>query len=179
MKIVISGSAGIGKTTLAKKISSIMGYTYIPDQMDVVLRKNGFSSPKELNNKESVILRLRALKLKIDKESKEENFVSDKGVIDYYAYWLIWCFKNATDVQNRTFIRNVRGHLKNYDLVIIPKFGRFKIKDNKIRETDINYQYKIHSLIKELYHNFKIKIKEYDFNLTTPGSKIVKNLGIR
>lgn len=179
MKIVVSGSAGTGKTTLVKKIAEGTGFPIIRDFADTVLRERGYKNFKQVVNPSMMRqIRLQALFRKIQMENSMESFVSDKGVADYYAYWMNVAMHEASQKENDMFYEETKGHIKIYDLVIIPPFGRFEIEDNKLRTTNLHYQFRNHCMIKGLYNEFGIPWAEYAMNLEDNSDKIIKDLGI-
>lgn len=76
MKIVISGSAGTGKTTLARYISPVLGYPLIPDFADVVLNEKGYKSFKDATFEEGRKIRMETLERKVEAELKTKSFIS-------------------------------------------------------------------------------------------------------
>lgn len=181
MRIVVSGSAGTGKTTLVNRIAEAASLSVIPDFADSVLRESGYKSFKNVENPEVMRqIRLEALYRKVDAESKVKDFVSDKSVVDYFAYWLNVAMHEASQEQNGIFLEKTSTHAKKtYDLVIIPPFGRFNIEDNQIRTTNPHYQFRNQVTIKGLYAEFGIKWVEYAMNLEDSLEKIIKDLGIK
>jgi len=173
MKVAFSGGGGTGKTTLIKHISShLPNYTIIHDYIDHELRLLGLSSPKQLSDIQARQVRLRALGKKIKSELETPNFLSDKSVVDYYAYWLIWTMAGAAHEET------VKSHVRNYDLVIIPQYGRFEIADNGIRTTNHFHQFRVHALIRGIYGELNIPTKEYSLNLKDSPEKVIEDLRI-
>lgn len=179
MKIVVSGSAGIGKTRLAKKLSDYLGIPYIPDCIDDNLNANGFSSWKDVKSKKKEReIRLTSLKQKIEKENKTESFVSDKGSIDYLAYWLILTSNYATEAENEEFLRLAKEHAQTYDKVIIPVFGVYEAENPDKRNVSYSHRFRIHCLIEGIYSELGIGFDVYNFEFGTPAEKIVEDLNI-
>jgi len=134
MKIVVSGSAGTGKTTLINYIAPTLNYPVIPDFADVVLQEMGYKSFKETSWDVSRQIRMEVLERKIQAESQEKIFISDKCVVNYLAYWLILSMVDATEEENDKFIKLTKKHAPIYDLVIIPPQrirGVFTVETNR------------------------------------------------
>ena len=178
MKIVLSGGPSIGKTTLINHIKDELGFRVIPDYMDVVLAEQGLKRPKEMDDESARKIRIESLLRKVNAESISENFISDKGVVDYFAYWLAYTSNSATDEENDSFKETVLSHCNIYDLIIIPPIGRFEIKDNSIRLINPEHQLRIHALIKGLYSEFEIPWIEYTLDLNDKSNKVLKDLKI-
>ena len=66
----------------------------------------------------------------------------------------------------------------NYDLVIIPQYGRFEIADNGIRTTNHFHQFRVHALIRGIYGELNIPTKEYSLNLKDSPEKVIEDLRI-
>lgn len=179
MKIVFSGSAGIGKTTFIDYLKPTLNYPIIPDFIDEEISKRGYKSWSEINNKEERRdVRLKALDRKIIAEKENPHFLSDKGVVDYLAYWLIWDSLDASFKENKYFLNQAKEHTPIYQSVIIPHFGKLKIENNKLRTIDEYHQFRIHSLIKGIYSEFGISWKGYSLNLNDSPDKVLTDLGI-
>jgi predicted ATPase len=180
MKIVVSGSAGTGKTTLVNHIAPTLGYEIIPEYADVVLKERGYKSFKEVSDySEGRQIRIEALERKVKHEKETEDFISDKSVAEYFAYWLNLCSKEASKEQNDKFYKLTKNHIHTADLVIIPPFGRFEIEDNKIRTTDFYTQLKNHMLIKGLYSEMGVPWIEYSLDLDQSPENVINELGIK
>lgn len=179
MKLIISGSAGTGKTTLAKRISEHTGVAYIPDYVDVVLSEKRMKSPREMDDQLAVLIRKEAFERKIEHERREKIFVSDKGVVDYFAYWLIWTSNHASLENNKEFYSKVVEHTRlNKEKPVILQFGKYRISDNDIRSVDYFHQLRIHALIKGLYQELRVNFIEYNYLFNKPIEKVLIELGV-
>ena len=162
-KIAISGSAGIGKTALCKKLAFKLNYPIISDKIDVVLKQYGYISWKEVHNPTKIIkVRLEALNKKIKAEKNTPCFISDKSVIDYFAYWIINSTHSATQKERTNFLDMVIDHIKCYELILLLPYGRIPLKDKRKRNISSKHQLKIHSKITYLLNKFKLPFIPYD-----------------
>lgn len=178
MKIAVSGSAGIGKTSLIKYISPTLGYPIIDDFVDSELKKRGLNSPKELTDELARLVRFSALESKMNAEKSHESFLSDKSVVDYLAYWMTCTMQGAPKSETEEFFERAIKHSSIYDLIIIPPFGRFRISDNNKRSTNWHHQYRVHTQIKGLYLELGIPFQEYALNFDTSPIQVIKDLGL-
>ena len=115
MKIAISGSACIGKTTLAKQIADTLGCAYIPEHYDVL-----FDEPKKFQSPPEVLVELfnTALSTKVTEERKHKAFISDRSPIDLFNLWMsrrLW--KRGKDTSK--FHKRCLHYASDYDYVVL------------------------------------------------------------
>lgn len=121
MRIAIVGSAGTGKTTLAKALAKHLQCAYIPDTVLTVLRERGRDSWQGVVAGDRRRIREEALRRKIAAEAAAEDFVSDKSVIDYLAYWLQNQSEQEIRAVNEDFLEQCKQAALRYDrLVLLP-----------------------------------------------------------
>lgn len=120
MKICISGTSGIGKTTTAKLLAKKLEIPYLPENFDNKITRSKEKS-LEVWQKE-----MRAvLEEKSNLENSLQNWCSDRGVLDLINTW----FNNhlharSTLKQSDEYIKKCLLQLKKYDfLVILPWNG--------------------------------------------------------
>ena len=84
-KIAICGTHGVGKTTLAKYLSEISGYKYIPEMARELLevKEKKFN---ELNARDVMDFQSAVYFSHIFMIRGQTQFVSDRGIIDHFAY---------------------------------------------------------------------------------------------
>lgn len=119
MRIGIIGSAGTGKTTLAKALAKHLQVTYVPDAVLAVLKDRGRDSWQGVVAGDRRRIREDALRRKISAEAQEESFVSDKTVIDYLAYWLQNQSEQELRVVNEEFLDQCKEAAKRYDVLVL------------------------------------------------------------
>jgi adenylate kinase family enzyme len=115
MRIGVSGSAGTGKTTLCKALAEYLGVPFIPDTTEEALAEHGKKSWRGImDTRVRRQIRLDALDRKIKAETAADDFVSEKSVVDYLAYWLQNQAEFETKEQNQAVVDMVRAHLPRY-----------------------------------------------------------------
>jgi len=123
-------------------------YPSIPDFIDSVLTEHGYRSWKQVNsNAEAVNIRLEALRHKISQEVQNPKFISDKSVIDYFAYWQLNTVEHASLEDQERFESAVTDHLRHYDLILLLLWGRMGIEPTEARQADRCHQFRVHSEI--------------------------------
>lgn len=140
MKIAISGSAGTGKSTLCRMLSTELGLTHIDENYEPVYdaRLKGDFPPrilKILNHKRTL-------------ENNAHRFVSDRCPLDLMHMWLNQtCHKIAPKLTN-TFFDECRQQIHTYDFVILTPWNSFKLVQNTSalpREMNIMEQLRNHA----------------------------------
>ncbi len=119
MRIGIIGSAGTGKTTLAKALAQHLHATYVPDAVLSVLKDRGRDSWQGVVAGDRRRIREEALRRKISAEASAEAFVSDKTVIDYLAYWLQNQSEQELRNVNEEFLELCKEAAKRYDVLVL------------------------------------------------------------
>lgn len=115
MRLGIVGSAGTGKSTLARNLAAMLGVPLIPDFIPLVLREHGKESWREVRDfRLRRIIRFDAVERKIAAERSAAAFVSDRTVVDYLAYWLHNQAEHEPAEQNAAYVEMVRGHAARY-----------------------------------------------------------------
>ena len=123
MRIGIIGAAGTGKTTLAKNLATHLGATYIPDFVPLVLRDQGRDSWRGVNDiQQRRRIREEGLRRKISAELEATDFVSDKSVVDYLAYWLQNQSEHEEKKSNQTFVAQCKAAVARYDVLVFLPF---------------------------------------------------------
>ena len=138
MKLALIGTANSGKTTLINAL----------EEKEIFKNHNIIHEiAGKFRKSERAIIETQAkiLFAQITEESKYVNFISDRSVIDNYAYFM-WRYKNAPckhsyDYLYRDYMSAFNSHMitKPYDqLIFIDEY--FPLEDNGIREMDENMQ---------------------------------------
>ncbi len=168
-RIAVSGSAGIGKSTLCDRLASAFGYPLIPDVIDTVLKAHGYGSWGDgISPAEAVDIRLDGLKRKIESEKDSEVFISDKSVIDYLAYWDLNTASKASREDCERFESTVANHLGRYDLILLLLWGRMPIRKLDRRRADRVHQFRVHSAITRRMLQLRAPFVVFD-QFTTPS----------
>ncbi|MBM4344437.1 MAG: ATP-binding protein [Deltaproteobacteria bacterium] len=118
MRIAVVGSAGTGKTTLAKALAAHLGCAYLADTVHQVLRDRGRDSWRGVEVGDRRKIREEALQRKLRLEADAPAFVSDKSVIDYLAYWLQNQSEHEQRHVNDAFVDQCKEGALRYDLLV-------------------------------------------------------------
>jgi nicotinamide riboside kinase len=149
-RIALSGSAGIGKTTLARRLAADLGVPYIPEGMRAYLERGG-ADLHALGRSG-----LRALVLQLWDEQREaearatSGFVADRSAFDFAAFWIYYGYA-ADDPETETLFAQTQDPLR-YDAVWLLPWGAFPIEADGIRSSNRWIQLHAHVLIEGMLH---------------------------
>jgi len=168
MKIALAGSAGTGRTTIAKRIASAINYIPLTNLAKSLLKTEGFKYGTEETVEEFLATpskQLKLFQLKQEKENELENFITDRSWIDLAAY-CIQGMQNCTNFDISSFIEDCRIEVEKYDAIIHIPWGRQPLQPNGTRTINPWFQFMIDSIICRLADQWKLQMIEIDNSLT-------------
>src|SRR5947207_13909564 len=87
-RIVVIGSAGVGKTTIVKAIQPRINLKIIKEQARLICKKLGYKNIYEIKNPN--IFRLETLNCQIKAEEELKQFISDRSTLYGWVHWYSW-----------------------------------------------------------------------------------------
>ncbi len=145
-RIAISGSAGVGKSTLAAALAGKLGLPYIPEGMREYL-VSGAPGLHALSRAGLRDLLLRLWSERLEREAAAPNgFVADRSSYDFAAFWLFYGFAEAEDPVTDAYLRAAMDPAR-YDIVALLPFGVIPLVDDGVRSTNPWRQLHTHLLI--------------------------------
>ena len=143
MRIGLTGTMSVGKTTLAKALGEIDQFKdhSVYTERSKYLRDLGIplNTDSTLNG-QFVFLAERATELLYP------NIITDRTIWDVCAFTL--GAKSIDEFDKRTFVEAAMMFRNQYDLVIYVDPHGIVMEDNGVRETDLHYRRKIDEVIK-------------------------------
>ena len=143
MRIGLTGTMSVGKTTLAKALGELDQFKdhSVYTERSKYLRDLGIplNTDSTLNG-QFVFLAERATEL------LHPNIITDRTIWDVCAFTL--GAKSIDDFDKRTFVEAAMMFRNQYDLVIYVDPHGIVMEDNGVRETDLHYRRKIDEVIK-------------------------------
>lgn len=165
MRIGISGAAGTGKTTLAKALAEHLDIPIVEDPTLTALEEKGRTSWRGITDPvERRNIRMRIFNIKMREEKEHASFVSDKTVIDFFAYWQL--NQAALEYVGRTLdlLDMVREHMSIYDRILVLPWRR-EIERGSNRNDDPVHALRIQAQVEGLYQVLDVPVirAEYSF----------------
>lgn len=131
VRIAVSGSAGVGKSTLARRLAEELGVPFIGEGMREYLERTG-ATLHGLGHEG-----VRALVLQLWEERKNAEaaatagFVADRSAYDFGAFWLYYHFAAEDADTERLFAETLAP--ARYDRVYLLPWGRIPLVDDGVR----------------------------------------------
>ncbi len=124
MKLALSGSAGVGKTTLAKELAVRLNADFIEEHYSGFFDEVGnfVEPPATLRNKI-----FNVLEYKHNLEHGSNGFVSDRCPVDIFNLWLSRGFARYQD-ETADLYRKCRAYMKGYDAVVVLPWGQIPLQ---------------------------------------------------
>ncbi|MEC7239770.1 MAG: histidine phosphatase family protein [Myxococcota bacterium] len=150
-RVAFSGSAGVGKTTLASAIAEEFGVSYLPEGMrrEVELGLD----LRLLNHEELKSLVLRLWRQQVDREeaciARGEGFVSDRSPLDYLAFWMTYGFVH-NEKESAELAEEVMARIAVYDRIILLPHSVLPLEADGVRSTNRWIQRRFHATVRGL-----------------------------
>ncbi len=162
MRIGICGSQSVGKSTLVKHLLNnpfLKNYTFFTERSKELIKKG---IPV---NKESTSEGQDAFLLERIKELEKENMITDRTILDVYAFTKL---SEHISNEKKEIFRAIKYILsKYYDIIFyIPIIEEIKMEDNGIRETDEQFRIDIDKVLKEEFDKLPFTKKHYINSIT-------------
>ncbi|MDP2317078.1 MAG: ATP-binding protein [Pseudomonadota bacterium] len=149
-RIAVTGSAGVGKSTLARRLAAELGVPYIAEGMREYLERTG-DNLHDLGH-----AGMRSLVLRLWEERKEAEarattgFVADRAGYDFGAFWLYYQFAAQDEDTERLLAETLAPG--RYDGVFLLPWGRIPLAADGVRTpnpyTQLHFQCLLEGLLR-------------------------------
>lgn len=152
-RIGLTGSAGVGKTTLALTIAGAVGVPVLEERMRARLLA-GFSLHALTREEHRDLLRGDADDLIDGAAACEDGFVSDRTPLDFVAFWL--CNGYAADEPEATgaFLRLAAAATAGWDAVVVLPWGSVPLVADGVRYPNPWHQLHAQTVIEGLCRRY-------------------------
>jgi deoxyadenosine/deoxycytidine kinase len=161
MRIAISGTANVGKSTLIKDfLQNWPTYKTPENSYREFFKQNKYPHNKNCN-KEGQWAILNHMIDEMQKYSKDDNIIFDRCPLDNLIYSLWSCEKSASDIDEEFLskcIPIIKESMKHLDVIFfipISKSSPIPIVQDGSRETDSDYITEIDNLFKAIFHLYQ------------------------
>jgi len=161
MRIAISGTANVGKSTLIKDfLKNWPTYKTPESSYREFFKENKYSHSKNCN-KEGQWAILNHMIDEMQKYGKDDNVIFDRCPLDNLIYSLWSCEKSASDIDEEFLakcIPVVKESMKHLDVIFfvpISKSSPIPVIEDGSRETDSVYITEIDNLFKAIFHLYQ------------------------
>jgi len=135
--VALSGSAGTGKTTLAKALAARWQVPYLDEGM-----RRRLEAGLDLHALSPDGFRALNLELRDEQEQREREalrthggFVADRSALDYAAFWLVYRFVDDEAVTEQV-MRAAAHQAERYDAIVLVPWGVLPLVHDGVRSTN-------------------------------------------
>jgi predicted ATPase len=160
-RVAIVGSAGVGKTTLLNELFELdliqEQFTKIPELVRILCKERGYKSPYDIPAEEVNKFREELLDLQIQKEDDAETFITDRGCLDAWLYFMRWSWNNLDVEDSERFWRKAFAQTKKYDALVYLPIS-FEIEDDGFRWANKTYQKQMDRMFREYFRAWDLDL---------------------
>ena len=157
LRIAFVGSSSIGKSTLARAVRNKLKLPLIEETVRTVSNFAEIKNVVNIENRERLLLQMSSILYQKFEESKYHEFVSDRSVLDYYAYFKILCEEYANENLLENYFHWMEENIFNYSHIFVLSCEVFNVENDGFRFTDNELNQKIEQFILQHLNKYSIK----------------------
>jgi nicotinamide riboside kinase len=142
IRVGISGSAGIGKTTLAKQLAEYFHVKYITEGVREYLAETGLTLRQALADAEN--FQWEIWQRHLGQINSCYSFISDRSFADFISYAIL--VSGGYEWVNE-YVQYITEYVGDYDLILVLPFGKIELVADGVRSVDVKYQKTVHACI--------------------------------
>lgn len=152
MRIGFMGAQGVGKTTLLKELvgySALVGHAFIPGMTRNITKRLGLP----INEQGTFETQKALVKNMVWHLKAYENLVTDRTLLDIYAYTVYMHEKGKLDSTQVNYIRQrVIKYQPLFDLVVFMR-PEFPLVADGVRSVDASFAIEVAACMERVVHN--------------------------
>ena len=151
-RLAITGSAGVGKTTLGRRLAEMLGVPFVGEGMRARIEAGLDLHTLNGDGHRALLLELfeQALMETRIAVGTAHGFVADRCSVDFAAFWLYYGFGLDVDATQRVFAR-AEAALAEYDLIVVLPWGAIPLVADGVRSANpwlqLHYQALLEGLL--------------------------------
>lgn len=162
VRLGFCGAGGTGKTTTAKDAEKLLKLPFNKSASRIVYEELNLTEEKcaKLPDDEKYKLQFKifAKKMELDQEF---TYVSDRTLLDHWAYCLMYCGAFIPNEEYLQFEQQVRIHMKTtYSHVFYFPFGYWFQKGDGVRQDHLSWQSAIDAIIAGYIKRWNLNVYE-------------------
>lgn len=161
MKIAISGSHGVGKTTLVEKLAKKLELPIIGEVARKVAKESGFNTTKQIKQAKQIQKLMFQTGVfynqLIEERNHPQGFVSDRSIFDSVAYSILY---NLPIFITRDMYNRAIKHSRSYDVIAYCPIPEENIEDDGFRLVDSKSQQAIDKCVTSLLNSAECRVLE-------------------
>lgn len=152
-RLALSGSAGVGKTTLGQALAARFSVPYIPEGMR--RRLEGGLSLHALSHSQLAELIVELWEEQQEAENqamaRHGGFIADRSAVDYAAFWLHYRFTDDL-LATEAFFAQTLSRVSTYDRIVLLPWGVLPLEADGIRSSNPWLQRHYQAAVEGLLH---------------------------
>ena len=117
-RITITGSSGVGKTSLAERLTAELQIPLIAETARLLCAEMGYQRIGEIPDQEGFKRAVLESQIESENSLKESGFVADRSTIDCWILWQRWNICSAMTYDTEAVYQRVSAHSELYTHVI-------------------------------------------------------------
>lgn len=179
-RIAFSGSAGTGKTTLARAVAKELALPYIEEgfrkRVDEGMVLHNMSEAERRDLMRDMWREQRSQELDCP-----NGFVSDRSSVDFAAFWLHYALTDA-EQETAEFIEQMQGEADNIHHIVICPWGSLPLQADGVRSTNPWLQLRFHALLEGMHQRMTapgklLRVPEDNTKLKKRVAFVLEQLG--
>lgn len=173
--IAISGSAGVGKTTLGRTVAEARGVPFIEEGMRRRIEAGLDLHTLDIDQYHDLLVELHDEMWAdmVAARAERGGFVCDRSPVDVFAFWLYYGF-GAREDETAALYQRVQDELSDVDLVVMLPWGTIPLEADGVRSPNpwqqLHFQCLVEGLSRQLVDAQRLVVVPDD--MTALGARI-------